>query len=64
MNRSCSCDGALGILFFFKGYPLGFLKKSFAAIEPKLLVMWEKIGGSLKMGHSAYQLVETWYYHL
>jgi hypothetical protein len=29
--------------FFFKGYPLGFLKKSFAAIEPKLLVMWEKV---------------------
>jgi hypothetical protein len=30
-------------------------------LEPKLLVMWERIGEALKMVCGAYQLAETWY---
>jgi hypothetical protein len=29
--------------------------------EPKLLVMWERIGAALKMVYGAYQFAETWY---
>jgi hypothetical protein len=40
----------LDILFFIlKGQPLGFHKKCFVTIEPKLSVMWERIGEALKM---------------
>jgi hypothetical protein len=36
-------------IFILKGYYLGFLKKCFFAIEPKILVMWEGIGEALQI---------------
>jgi hypothetical protein len=30
-------------------------------LEPKLLVIWERIGEALKMVYRAYQFADTWY---
>jgi hypothetical protein len=30
-------------------------------LEPKLFVMWEKIGEALKVVYGAYQFAETWH---
>jgi hypothetical protein len=38
-----------------------FQKKVLPPIEPKLLVLWEKIGEAMKMVYSAYQFTITWY---
>jgi hypothetical protein len=40
---------------------LGFFKKVLLLLEPKLLVMSERIGEALKMVFSTYQFVKTWY---
>jgi hypothetical protein len=40
---------------------LNFSKTFFPPLEPKLLVMWERIGEALKMLCGAYQFAETWY---
>jgi hypothetical protein len=39
---------------------LDFAKNVLPPLEPKLLVMWEKICEVLKMLFSAYQLAKTW----
>jgi hypothetical protein len=38
-----------------------FEKNVLPRIEPKLLVMWERIGEALKVVCGAYQFAETWY---
>jgi hypothetical protein len=42
--------------FFFN-----FVKNGLPPLEPKLLVMWERIGEALKMVFGTYQFAETWY---
>jgi hypothetical protein len=47
--------------FNFKGETiLDFAKNVLLPLEPKLLVMWEKIGGAVKMVNSAYQFAKAW----
>jgi hypothetical protein len=38
---------------------LNFAKNVLPPLEPKLLVLWERIGEALKMVCSAYQFAET-----
>jgi hypothetical protein len=40
---------------------LNLAKNVLPPLEPKLLVMWERIGEALKMMLGAYQFAETWY---
>jgi hypothetical protein len=40
---------------------LNFAKNVLPPLEPKLLVMWEKIGEALKMVCGANQFAKTWY---
>jgi hypothetical protein len=55
--RYYSSVGALDILFFLflRASFLDFAKNDLPPLEPKLLVMWERIGEALKMVYSAYQ---------
>jgi hypothetical protein len=54
--------GRWAFFFNFKGETiLDFAKNVLLPLEPKLLVMWEKIGGALKMEYSAYQFEITWF---
>ncbi len=45
--------GAGHFFLILKGHHLVFRIKRFAPLEPKLLVMWERIGEVLKMVYSA-----------
>jgi hypothetical protein len=38
---------------------LNFAKSVLSPLEPKLLVMWERIGEALKVVYGAYQFAET-----
>ncbi len=40
---------------------MNFAKNVSPQIEPKLLVMWERIGEALKMEYSTYQFAKTLY---
>jgi hypothetical protein len=40
---------------------LDFAKNVLPLLEPKLLVMWEKIGEALQMVYRANQFAKTWY---
>jgi hypothetical protein len=40
---------------------LDFAKDVFPSLEPKLLVMWERIGEKLKMVYGTYQFAKTLY---
>jgi hypothetical protein len=40
---------------------LNFTKTVLPQLEPKLLVMWEKLGEALKVVFSAYQVGKSWY---
>jgi hypothetical protein len=48
-------------LFNLKETILDFEKNVLPSLEPKLLVMWGKIGGVLKMVYSTYHLTKTWF---
>jgi hypothetical protein len=61
-DRCCSSVGALEILFqFLTASILDFAKNILSPPEPKLLVMWEKIGEVLKMVYSTCKFGKTWY---
>jgi hypothetical protein len=47
--------------FILKGAILDLAKNVFPPLEPKLLLMWERIGEALKMVYSVYQFGKTWY---
>jgi hypothetical protein len=51
------------IFFFnFKGPPSWISQKNvLPPLEPKLLVIWERIGEALKVVNGAQQFAETWY---
>jgi hypothetical protein len=54
--------GCRAFFFNFKRATiLNFAKNVLPPLDPKLLVMWERIGEALKMVCSAYQFAETWY---
>jgi hypothetical protein len=50
-------------IFFFilKGQHLGFAKNVLPPLEPKLLVMWERIVEGQKIMYSTYQCAKIWY---
>jgi hypothetical protein len=49
--------GRWAFFFNFKGKPSWILPP----LEPKLMVMWDNIGGALKMANSAFQFTKTWF---
>jgi hypothetical protein len=53
--------GAGHSFFILQGLHLDFAKNILPPLEPKLLVMWERIGEVLKVVYGAYQFAETWY---
>ncbi len=62
-DRYCCSVGVLDIFFqFLRATNLNFAKNVLPPLEPKLLVMWERIGEALKVVYGAYQFAETWYY--
>jgi hypothetical protein len=52
--------GRWALFLNFKRKPSWILQKNvLQPLEPILLVMWEKIGGALKMVYNAYQFVKN-----
>jgi hypothetical protein len=52
----------LDILFLILKATISYFEKNILPpLEPKLLVMWERIGEALKVVYGAYQFAETWY---
>jgi hypothetical protein len=53
--------GRWAFFLILKGNHCDLQKNVLPPLEPKLLVMWEKIGGVLKMVYSTYQFTKTWF---
>jgi hypothetical protein len=48
--------------FNFKGPPSWILQKNvLPLLEPKLLVIWKRIGKATKLLYGVWQFAETWY---